>query len=172
MLADPTYGALILPQVVAGALTASRVPVVAELAEAASRTDRSGGPYRYAVDAFGPLVGFAVGWITMVSSLLGYAAVARGFAEHAAFLVGGAGNFAVEAGAVVAIVGALALVNIVGIKPSARTGQRYPGHAVTPGPHRRGRPHRCGPLRRRPPEGRASARPTRPAASRRPPPWW
>ena len=50
-------------------------------AEAASRTDRSGGPYRYAVEAFGPLVGFAVGWITMVSSLLGYAAVARGFAD-------------------------------------------------------------------------------------------
>ena len=58
-------------------------------AEAASRTDRSGGPYRYAVEAFGPLVGFAVGWITMISSLLGYAGVARGFAVHAAFLVGG-----------------------------------------------------------------------------------
>ena len=58
-------------------------------AEASSRTDRSGGPYRYAVEAFGPLIGFAVGWITMILSRLGYAAVARGFAEHAAFLVGG-----------------------------------------------------------------------------------
>jgi amino acid transporter len=58
----------------------------------------------------------------MVSSLLGYAAVARGFAEHAAFLVGGAGRFWVEAAAVCVVVGALALVNIVGIKPSARTG--------------------------------------------------
>jgi amino acid transporter len=91
-------------------------------AEAAGRTDRSGGPYRYACDAFGPLIGFAIGWITMVSSLLGYAAVARGFAEHAAFLVGGAGSFTVEALAVIAIVGALAVVNVVGIKPSARTG--------------------------------------------------
>jgi amino acid transporter len=96
--------------------------IALSFAEAAARTDRSGGPYRYACDAFGPLIGFAVGWITMVSSLLGYAAVARGFAEHAAFLVGGAGNFGVEALAVVVIVGALALVNIVGIKPSARTG--------------------------------------------------
>jgi basic amino acid/polyamine antiporter, APA family len=96
--------------------------IALSFAEAASRTDQSGGPYRYAVDAFGPLVGFAVGWITMVSSLLGYAAVARGFAEHAAFLVGGAGNFLVEASCVVAIVAALAAVNIIGIKPSARTG--------------------------------------------------
>ena len=29
-------------------------------AEASSRTDRSGGPYRYAVEAFGPLVGFTI----------------------------------------------------------------------------------------------------------------
>lgn len=91
-------------------------------AEAAGRTDRSGGPYRYATDAFGPLVGFGVGWITMVSALLGYAAVARGFAEHAVFLVGaGSGAGALAAG-VVGIVGVLTLVNVVGIKPSARTG--------------------------------------------------
>lgn len=53
-------------------------------AEAAGRTDRSGGPYRYACDAFGPYVGFAVGWVTLVSVLLGYSAVARGFGTTAA----------------------------------------------------------------------------------------
>ncbi|MDB4970527.1 MAG: hypothetical protein JWN44_6216 [Myxococcales bacterium] len=96
--------------------------VALSFAEAAGRTDRSGGPYRYATDAFGPLIGFAVGWITMVSSLLGYAAVARGFAEHAAFLFGGADRFGVEVIGVVVLVAALAGVNVIGIKPSARTG--------------------------------------------------
>lgn len=91
-------------------------------AEAAGRTDRSGGPYRYATDVFGPLVGFAIGWITMVSSLLGYAAVARGFAEHAAFLVGGGDNPRALTACVVLVVAFLAVVNVVGIKPSARTG--------------------------------------------------
>jgi basic amino acid/polyamine antiporter, APA family len=91
-------------------------------AEAASRTDRSGGPYRYAVEAFGPLVGFAVGWITMVSSLLGYAAVARGFAEHAAFLVGGGESQTALIAGVVALVTLLGVLNFIGIKPSARTG--------------------------------------------------
>jgi APA family basic amino acid/polyamine antiporter len=81
-------------------------------AEAASRTDRSGGPYRYAVEAFGPLVGFAVGWITMVSSLLGYAAVARGFAEHAAFLVGGGESQTALIAGVVALVTLLGVVNL------------------------------------------------------------
>lgn len=96
--------------------------VALSFAEAAGRTDRSGGPYRYATDAFGPLIGFAVGWITMVSSLLGYAAVARGFAEHAAFLFGGADKLGVEVAGVVVLVAALGAVNVVGIKPSARTG--------------------------------------------------
>lgn len=91
-------------------------------AEAASRTDRSGGPYRYAVEAFGPLVGFAVGWITMVSALLGYAAVARGFAEHAAFLFGGGDSAPALVACVVGLVTLLAAVNIIGIKPSARAG--------------------------------------------------
>src|SRR5215470_18092772 len=35
-------------------------------AEAASRTDRSGGPYRYASEAFGGHFGFAIGWVTLV----------------------------------------------------------------------------------------------------------
>ena len=91
-------------------------------AEASSRTDRSGGPYRYAVEAFGPLVGFAVGWITMISSLLGYAGVARGFAIHASFLVGGGQSLPVLFGAVTLVVAFLAVVNIVGLKPSARVG--------------------------------------------------
>lgn len=91
-------------------------------AEAAGRTDRSGGPYRYATEAFGPFIGFGVGWITMVSSLLGYAAVARGFAEQAVFLFGAGDGGPGVAVAVVGIVGALAVINVVGLKASARTG--------------------------------------------------
>lgn len=53
-------------------------------AEAASRTERSGGPYRYAHEAFGPYIGFAVGWVTFLSFILGYAAVAKGFGEQLA----------------------------------------------------------------------------------------
>jgi amino acid transporter len=83
-------------------------------AEAAGRTDRSGGPYRYVCDAFGPRIGFAVGWITLISSLLGYAAVARGFAEHAAWLLGGA-----RSSVVIVLVAGLAVLNIRGLRPSA-----------------------------------------------------
>jgi basic amino acid/polyamine antiporter, APA family len=91
-------------------------------AEAAGRTDHSGGPYRYACDAFGPRVGFAVGWITVVSSILGYAAVARAFAKHAALLVGREESLGAQAALAATLVAFLAVVNVLGVKPGARVG--------------------------------------------------
>jgi basic amino acid/polyamine antiporter, APA family len=92
-------------------------------AEAAGRTDRSGGPYRYACDAFGPHVGFGIGWITLISSMLGYAAVSRGFAEHAARLVVEGDQLPLVRNTItVALVLLLAAINMLGIKPGARTG--------------------------------------------------
>src|SRR5439155_758744 len=49
-------------------------------AELSSMYDRSGGPYVYAREAFGPHVGFAVGWLGMATGVLGLSAVAVGFA--------------------------------------------------------------------------------------------
>ena len=91
-------------------------------AEAAARTDRSGGPYRYAADAFGPYIGFAVGWVTLLSTLLGYAAVARGFGDTASkvFDPAAPGTMAVQLACGMVVL--LCIVNIVGVRRSARTG--------------------------------------------------
>jgi len=90
-------------------------------AEAAARTDRSGGPYRYACDAFGPYVGFAVGWVTLISTLLGFAAVARGFGVTGAVLLGKGGATSLETVISCTGVGFLCLINILGVRRSART---------------------------------------------------
>lgn len=90
-------------------------------AEAAARTDRSGGPYRYACEAFGPYVGFAVGWVTLISTLLGYAAVARGFGNTAAELLHHSGSVTFEVGLSVAVVGFFCIVNLAGVRRSAHT---------------------------------------------------
>lgn len=58
--------------------------VAACFAEAASRFGRSGGAALYAAEAFGQEVGFGVGWLTLLSGLLGYAAVVRALAERLA----------------------------------------------------------------------------------------
>jgi len=115
-------GASPLAWLVVGGLCALVALCFAEAAGRPGIGDRSGGPYRYACSAFGLNVGFAVGWITLVSSLLGYAAVARGFAEHAAWLL--AGVLPVETAralVVVTLVTALAAVNVAGLRPGART---------------------------------------------------
>jgi amino acid transporter len=101
--------------------------VAITFAQASARTELSGGPYRYARDAFGPTAAFVVGWITLASSLLGFAAVARGFADHAAWLLRDLVAASLDARiaapiVLVALVGGLAALNIVGVRPSARTG--------------------------------------------------
>lgn len=91
-------------------------------AEAASRTDRSGGPYRYACDAFGPYVGFGIGWVTLLSTILGYAAVARGFGITAAGFIGLSGHTTSEVLLSCTMVLGLCGINIIGVRSSARTG--------------------------------------------------
>src|SRR3954464_1208407 len=48
-------------------------------AECGGMFDRTGGPYVYARAAFGPVAGFAVGWMSLCTGMLGYAGVAVGF---------------------------------------------------------------------------------------------
>jgi amino acid transporter len=97
--------------------------VARTFAVAASQTEESGGPYRYAREALGPLVGFAVGWITLSSALLGYAAVARGCVEQLVQLLApwlSPGPLLPVA--LTLLVGGLALLNVRGVRPSARVG--------------------------------------------------
>jgi basic amino acid/polyamine antiporter, APA family len=89
-------------------------------AEAAGRTDRQGGPYRYAMDAFGPWSALLVGWTSLVSTTLGFSAVAHAFAEHAVVWAGTREPLAVHVVVLVLVVG-LSVVNAIGARPGART---------------------------------------------------
>lgn len=56
------------------------------LAEVASRYDVTGGPQVYARDAFGPITGFGVGWLLIVSRLASFAALSHVMFNYAAGL--------------------------------------------------------------------------------------
>src|SRR5688572_9587873 len=58
------------------------LPIALCYAEAASRVDRTGGPYVYTSEAFGPYVGFVVGWMCFANAVFSFAAVALGAADH------------------------------------------------------------------------------------------
>lgn len=59
------------------------LPVVACYADAARRTQTTGGPYVYAVRAFGERIGFVVGWMCFVNAVFSFAAVAGAAASYA-----------------------------------------------------------------------------------------
>ncbi len=94
--------------------------VALSFAEAAGRTDRQGGPYRYAMDAFGPWAALLVGWTSLVSTTLGFSAVAHAFAEHAVVWAGTSDPIWRHACVALLVVG-LSVVNATGARPGART---------------------------------------------------
>jgi APA family basic amino acid/polyamine antiporter len=88
-------------------------------AEVSSRFSATGGPYLYAREAFGPLVGFEVGWLYWIVRVATFAANCNLFVTYLGFfderLGTGLGRFAV----ISTIVIGLAAVNLVGVKQSA-----------------------------------------------------
>ncbi len=101
-------------------------PVAWCYAHASGRTERSGGPYIYVGEAFGPLPGYVVGWMCFINSIFSFAAVAR----LAASYVGEAapsvhlGEWAVR-GIALAVIAAFCGLNALGARPGARVAAAF-----------------------------------------------
>lgn len=90
-------------------------------AEAASRCERSGGPYVYAHDAMGQHVGFLVGWTCWVAAVMSWAAVARAIPPYLGHLWPPLGGSVPGVGVAVGVTLVLGGINYVGVKPGAYT---------------------------------------------------
>jgi len=95
------------------------LPVAWCYAAAAGERDRTGGPYIYASEAFGPRVGFAVGWMCFANSVFSYAAVACAAAASAARLAPALDPPVVQKLVAVCIVALFAALNYRGARPGA-----------------------------------------------------
>ncbi|MEO5858296.1 MAG: amino acid permease [Pyrinomonadaceae bacterium] len=88
-------------------------------AEVSSRFSATGGPYLYAREAFGSVVGFEVGWLYWIVRITTFAANCNLFVTYLGFfderIATGTGR-AVVIGAIVVL---LAGVNLIGVKQSA-----------------------------------------------------
>jgi amino acid transporter len=90
-------------------------------AEVGSRFDQAGGPYLYAREAFGPIVGFQVGWLLIANRLLGCAAALNILIAYLTPVVPAVGT---PAGRMLTMIGAMALttaVNVRGVRTAAWT---------------------------------------------------
>ena len=93
--------------------------VVLCFAEVGSRFGATGGPYLYTRVAFGPLIGFQVGWLMWIARIAAFASLTNLFVTYLAFFVPGANSDGWRAAVIVLVVSALSIVNIAGVRTSA-----------------------------------------------------
>lgn len=80
------YGWLTVPAFVIVGL--GSIAIALSFAQLARRTERSGGPYAYADDAFGPFAGFLAAWTYWIQGWTGHATISVAGAGYLAALVG------------------------------------------------------------------------------------
>lgn len=90
-------------------------------AQAASYFDQPGGGYLYAREAFGPFVGFEVGFMIWLTPVVASAALANGLALAVSALWPGAATTLGRASVIVVALGTLTLINLLGVRLGART---------------------------------------------------
>jgi amino acid transporter len=96
------------------------LPLAFTFAALGSGEDRAGGAFRYVERAFGKIPGFAVGWSAWVTSVISWAAVASGVPRYLGAFVPSVADGAPARLTAATIVCVLSLLNVVGVKPSAR----------------------------------------------------
>ncbi|MFL5494441.1 MAG: APC family permease [Gemmatimonadales bacterium] len=85
-------------------------------AEVGSRFSATGGPYLYARLTFGPLIGFQVGWLMWLGRIAAFASLTNLFVGYLAYFIPAASAKQAQLAVAVAMVAALAIANIVGIR--------------------------------------------------------
>ncbi|MFL6194406.1 MAG: APC family permease [Thermoanaerobaculia bacterium] len=90
-------------------------------AEAASHFDRPGSAYVYTREAFGPLVGFEVGWMTWLARVASVSSLSVGFARALGYLWPAANVGVGKALAITIPLLVLTAINVAGVKSGVRT---------------------------------------------------
>ena len=88
-------------------------------AEVASRFSATGGPYLYAKEAFGSLVGFEVGWLYWIVRVATFAANCNLLVTYLGFFVPSANEGWFRVGFISLVVLIITVVNLTGIRESA-----------------------------------------------------
>jgi amino acid transporter len=93
--------------------------------EVGSRYSETGGPYLYAREAFGSLVGFQVGWLTWLARVTAFAANSNLMAGYLGFFWPAADAGLPRILLLTSLVAAMTIINVAGVRRSALTGNGF-----------------------------------------------
>ncbi len=93
--------------------------IVLVYAEVASRFSATGGAYLYARTAFGPAVGFQVGWLYWIVRVSTFAANGNLLVTYLGFFIPGANEGAMRVALICLMVVIITAVNLIGVRESA-----------------------------------------------------
>ena len=94
-------------------------------AEVGSRFSGTGGPYLYARETFGPPFAFMVGWLMWLTRVAGFATLAQVFVAYLGYFWPPAESGLPRIAIITALVVVLTVINIIGVKQSARVGDIF-----------------------------------------------
>jgi len=94
-------------------------------AEVGSRFTETGGPYLYAREAFGPVVGFEVGWLIWVARLTAFAANSNLLVDYLGFFWPGAAAGAGRALVITLVIAGFTAINLTGVRNAANVGNFF-----------------------------------------------
>lgn len=97
------------------------LPVLLCFAELASYFRATGGPIRYATEAFGPFLGFQAGWLFYVARAIAFAANSVLLVDSIGYFWPAAANGAARIVLLALVCGGLTLVNVVGAVRAIRS---------------------------------------------------
>lgn len=101
-------------------------------AEVGSRFAETGGPYLYTRVAFGPLIGFEVGWLLWLARLTGFAALCNLLLGYLSFFWPAAAFGGTRALVIVVVVITLTTVNIIGVREAALVSNLFTVGKIAP----------------------------------------
>src|SRR5437867_3631061 len=99
--------------------------IVLCFAEVRSRFKETGGLYLYARAAFGPLVGFEIGWLAWFARLTGFAALCNLFVDYLSYFLPASGIGPGRVAAIAVVVSFLAAANVAGVRLASLFGNVF-----------------------------------------------
>lgn len=102
------------------ACTLVMMVLILVFAEVSSRFEKTGGPYLYVLEAFGPIPAFVIGWLLMLTRLFSYATLINLLVLYLSFFSDVFNQTEVRVIIIILITGLITYVNWIGVKNTAK----------------------------------------------------